>query len=193
MVRTPDPDKKTRILKTALALFAEKGFLNIRTGDIARAAGIAAGTLFLYFPTKQDLLDEVVLQIGAEQSAAIQKLLSPTLTAKERFWVVWSGTLAWFQENMDAYLYLQQVRDTGVISEAAVQKSAAFFGFYYDTIQKGLEEGSIKPYPLGLTGDILYHDLVAVMNSIRRTPDAGEREEIIRQGFDIFWDGIRSR
>ncbi len=192
MVRTSDPEKRKRFLDAALKLFVQQGFMNVSTAEIAKEAGTAAGTLFLYFPTKQDLLDEVVLRIGAEQSTAIQNLLTPALSARERFRVIWSGTLDWFQNNLDAFLYLQQVRDTGVISQAAALKSGEFFRFYYETIQKGLEEGSIKPYPLGLIGDFLYHDLVAVMNTIRRTPDQSEREAIVRQGFDIFWDGIRS-
>ena len=59
--RTPgkrDENKeKTRraILRAALALFAEKGFYNTTTKAISRKAGIAEGTLFNYFETKEDL------------------------------------------------------------------------------------------------------------------------------------------
>jgi len=49
--------EKTRqaILQAALALFAEKGFYRTTTKAISRRAGIAEGTLFNYFPTKEDL------------------------------------------------------------------------------------------------------------------------------------------
>jgi hypothetical protein len=79
-----------------------------------------------------------------------------------------------------------------MISEAAVQESSQFFSYYYAAIQKGLAEGSLKTYPIGLIGDFLYQDIVAVMNHIRRQPEASEREATIRQGFEIFWDGIKS-
>jgi AcrR family transcriptional regulator len=44
---------RCRILEAAQALFAQQGFENATTRDIAQAAGIAAGTLFNYFPTKE--------------------------------------------------------------------------------------------------------------------------------------------
>src|SRR5215469_10275127 len=46
---------KQAILAAALALFAEKGFYNTTTKAISRKAGIAEGTLFNYFSTKEDL------------------------------------------------------------------------------------------------------------------------------------------
>ncbi|MCX6953165.1 MAG: TetR/AcrR family transcriptional regulator [Verrucomicrobia bacterium] len=55
--RRAENKEKTRraILRAALALFAKKGFYATTTKAIAREAGIAEGTLFNYFPTKEDL------------------------------------------------------------------------------------------------------------------------------------------
>ncbi len=192
MVRPLSPDKKDALLRAALHLFVSQGVPNTSTAQIAKEAGVAAGTLFLYFPTKQALLDELILSIGRSQSEAIQSALSPTLSARQAFYAIWQTTLHWFLEHPEAYLYVQQVRDSGLISPAAVQQSAGFFGYYYAAIQQGAAEGSLKPYPLDLVGNFLYHDLVAVMSHIRLLPDPAAREEIIRQGFEIFWDGIKS-
>src|SRR3954451_19220168 len=52
-------DKADRIRAAALALIRERGFDATTTRDIAARAGIAAGTLFLYVPRKEDLLDFV--------------------------------------------------------------------------------------------------------------------------------------
>ena len=191
MVRTLSPERKAKFLSSALKLFVANGVMNTSTAEIAKEAGAAAGTLFLYFSTKQELLDDLVLKIGKEQSDHINNLLKPSLSARETFYIIWQGTVHWFLENMQAYHYIQQVRDSGMISSAAVQESARFFGYYYDAIQKGLAEGSIKAYPIGLIGDFLYQDIVAVMNQVKMQPDSGTREGIIRQGFEIFWNGIK--
>jgi hypothetical protein len=98
----------------------------------------------------------------------------------------------WFMENMDAYLYILQVRDSGMIAETVVQETGKFFGYYFEAIQKGLAEDSIKPYPPELIGDFLYQDIVAVMNLIRRQPDPVKQTEYIRMGFEIYWNGIRN-
>jgi AcrR family transcriptional regulator len=193
MVRTLNSEKREKLLSAALRLFVAQGVQNTTTADISKQAGTAAGTLFLYFPTKQDLLDALILNIGQEQSDTIHALLETTFSARETFWTIWTGTITWFIDHMDAYVYVQQVRDTGMISESVVQETNKFFGYYYAAVQKGRAEGSIQPYPLELIGGELYQQIVAVMTLIRTQPDATLHEQYIRQGFDIFWDGIKTQ
>jgi AcrR family transcriptional regulator len=191
MVRTQNPARREAFLDAALKLFVANGMQNTSTAEIARAAGTAAGTLFIYFPTKQALINELVLEIGRKQSDSINALLEPALPARETFLTIWNGTVEWFLDHMDAFTYIQQVRDTGLIGENVVQESASFFGYYYDAIQKGFAEGSIKAYPIELIGDFLYHDIMAVINLIRREVDPSKHEQYIQLGFNVFWDGIK--
>ncbi len=191
MVRNLSPERRAEFLQAALKLFVANGVAHTSTAEIAREAGSAAGTLFLYFPTKQALINALILKIGREQSDFINTLLQPSLSARESFWTIWEGSVRWFLENMDAYRYVQQVRDSGIIPAEVVQESDQFFGFYYEAIQKGYREGCIKPFPVELIGTFLYQDLVAVMNLIAVQPDPVRQAEIVEQGFAIFWDGIK--
>src|ERR1041384_82894 len=52
----PKTDKREAILRAAIDVFAERGFFNAQVADVARAAGVAAGTVYLYFRGKDDLL-----------------------------------------------------------------------------------------------------------------------------------------
>ncbi len=192
MVRNLNPEKKEKYLSAALKLFVADGVQHTTTAAIAKEAGTAAGTLFLYFPTKQSLVDELVLQLGRQQSDYMNTLLDPSLPARESFFTIWSGSIRWLLDHMDAYQYVQQVRDSGMVSQAAIQESARFFAFYYTAIQKGLAEGSVRPYPAEVIGGFLYQDIVAVMNLIRAQPDPAKVNEVVQQGFDIFWNGIKA-
>src|SRR6476646_7001430 len=49
-------DKRAAILRAAIDVFAARGFFNAQVADVARAAGVAAGTVYLYFKSKDDLL-----------------------------------------------------------------------------------------------------------------------------------------
>jgi len=49
-------DKREAILRAATDVFASRGFFNSQVADVARAAGVAAGTVYLYFRSKDDLL-----------------------------------------------------------------------------------------------------------------------------------------
>ena len=51
-----DPDKPQQIIEAAMRVFARKGYWSSRVSDVAQEAGIAAGTIYLYFSTKEDLL-----------------------------------------------------------------------------------------------------------------------------------------
>ena len=54
--RTGAAPKRELILRAATDVFASRGFFNAQVADVARAAGIAAGTVYLYFRSKDDLL-----------------------------------------------------------------------------------------------------------------------------------------
>jgi TetR/AcrR family transcriptional regulator, fatty acid metabolism regulator protein len=51
-----DPDKPQQIIDAAIRVFARTGYYNSRVSDIAREAGIASGTIYLYFKTKEEIL-----------------------------------------------------------------------------------------------------------------------------------------
>jgi AcrR family transcriptional regulator len=191
MVRKLNPARKEDLLRSALTLVVAKGVHNTTTAEIARAAGVAAGTLFLYFPKKQGLVDELILKVGQEQSAYIKARLVASQSGREDFWTIWKDSVQWFLEHMDAYQYVKQTREAGVVSEAAVLESYKFVDYYFTAIQKGLAEDCIKPYPPEVIGGFLYQDIVAVMDLLQAERNPARQDEIIQMGFDIFWDGIK--
>src|SRR5512142_2885122 len=52
-------DKRDRILLAAIQVFARRGFFNAQVADVARVAGVAAGTVYLYFRNKDHLLTSI--------------------------------------------------------------------------------------------------------------------------------------
>lgn len=55
-------DKRARILNGAVTVFAQNGYYNSKVSDIAKEAGVADGTIYLYFKNKEDLLIQVFLE-----------------------------------------------------------------------------------------------------------------------------------
>src|SRR5438128_7882037 len=84
--RRPRPEplpgpKRDAILRAAIDVFAERGYFNAQVADVARAAGIAAGTVYLYFKSKDDLLVSIFersMRDGlADGRAAVADLTDP--------------------------------------------------------------------------------------------------------------------
>ena len=71
-------DKRQAILTAARELFASQGYEETTIAEIARAAGVAVGTVYLYFQNKHDVLVDVCLALKAEVAQVIQ---SPEILA----------------------------------------------------------------------------------------------------------------
>ena len=73
--------KRDAILRAAIDVFAERGFFNAQVADVARAAGVAAGTVYLYFQNKDDLLvqlfERTTREAFAEARAAAAEVRDP--------------------------------------------------------------------------------------------------------------------
>lgn len=192
MVRTLSQDKREKYLRAALSLFVQKGVQNTSTADIAIEAGTAAGTLFLYFPTKQNLIDELLRKIARDYAESIKSQLTPGSPAREALFIIWNESIRWLRDHLEAYQFQQQVRNTGMVTEPVLMETASYFSFYYEAIQKGLQEGSIKPYRVDLIGGFLYQGIAALMGLIMLEQDSDIYGKLIEQGFEIFWNGIKT-
>lgn len=79
--RSDRGDKRDALLRAATETFAARGFFNAQVADVARAAGVAAGTVYLYFHGKDDLLisifDKTMKEAIASGRRSIQDLTDP--------------------------------------------------------------------------------------------------------------------
>lgn len=64
-------DKRARILESALRVFASKGFFGAKVSDVAEEAGVADGTIYLYFKSKDDLLISLFEEQMSQVNAAL--------------------------------------------------------------------------------------------------------------------------
>src|SRR6266850_1836764 len=76
--RSPPGDKREAILRAGIRVFAHNGYFNSKVADIAREAGVADGTVYLYFKSKEEILHsifdrgmEVAIADGREQLVGI--------------------------------------------------------------------------------------------------------------------------
>src|SRR5688572_31264234 len=74
-------DRRDTLLRAAIDTFAARGFFNAQVADVARAAGVAAGTVYLYFRSKDDLLvsifDRTMREGLTEARSAVARIDGP--------------------------------------------------------------------------------------------------------------------
>lgn len=186
-----NPEKRQRLLDAALHLFVSNGLERTSTAEIAREAGVATGTLFIYFPSKVALISELALSIAREQALNVTAHLDPSTPACDQFRTIWDCSIDWFRRNVEAYRFSKIIREPGLLPADVIQSSGQLFQFYYQAIQTGFAEGSLMPNPPELVGSLLYYDIVAVMDCLLAAGDASSADDTIARGFEIFWNGIR--
>ncbi len=75
MARPVDPNKRTQILEAARCVFQKEGFAGTRMTEIAKSAGIASGTLYLYFDSKE----AIAQALGDDYLERLSQALVPSL------------------------------------------------------------------------------------------------------------------
>lgn len=78
--RPDKADRRDAILRAAIETFAAEGFFNAQVADVARAAGVAAGTVYLYFRGKDDLLISIFERTMKEAIAAGRRSVAAKAT-----------------------------------------------------------------------------------------------------------------
>ena len=146
MVRTvKDPEtRRAEIITAARRLFAVKEFEKTTMQDVIDELGIAKGTIYYYFKSKEELLDAVINQMGDEVVERMQSVIENGRgNALEMFQqLIAAGRIA--DENAEIMEQLHNPRNAGMhaaMMAEAVKRSAPF---YAKVIEQGCAEGLLK-------------------------------------------------
>ncbi|MBI3624716.1 MAG: TetR/AcrR family transcriptional regulator [Candidatus Rokubacteria bacterium] len=134
-----EPDKHQQIIEAAVRVFARNGYYNSRVADIAKEAGIASGTIYLYFETKDEILVTLFREKMAEFVADVRKAIAaePDAVAKLRRLIMLHFQI--LEENPDLAEVVQvELRQGQKFFRGA---SAAEVNSYFSLIASVLEDG----------------------------------------------------
>src|SRR3954469_15898872 len=138
-------DKRGRILDAAVKVFAERGFHAATVAGIAREAGVADGTIYLYFKSKDDLLlrlfDEKMTELTAEAKAEV----AGPRTAPDRLRRFIQLHLSLVERNPDlASVLIVELRQSAQFLKAADRnKLAAYADVIAEVVRAGQESGEL--------------------------------------------------
>ena len=184
MARPKSPEKRNAILQAAVREIAESG-LGASTARIAKAAGLAEGTIFRYFATKDDLLNELYMELKADVFERILADFPHEAGLRERTRHIWTEYLQWAMESpasrkVSALLHLSMV-----ISEKTRSSVDAERGPVARTMKELGERGAFREMPPRFATAAMVAMQEAVMELAARK--ARQRTVLIEQAFEAFW------
>lgn len=118
------PDKFSAILRGAIQVFARAGYFNAKVAEVARAAGVADGTVYLYFKNKDDLLVSIFNTTMADFNARAQKELAAIADPREQ--------LRHFAQLH--FASLEADRDLAVVFQVEFRHSTKFMEQFSETM-----------------------------------------------------------
>ena len=99
-------DKRTAIMESALALIREHGFHGAPMSQVAKNAGVAAGTVYLYFENKCSMINELYEFVRHEQTRAVTQNDNPAQPFKERLFNIWTNYIRIYVIKPDYLLFM---------------------------------------------------------------------------------------
>ena len=138
-------EKRARILDAAVKVFAERGFHSATVAEIARGAGVADGTIYLYFKGKDDLLLRLFDEKMTELVAEVKEALSTERNAPGKLRRFIQLHLALVERNPDlASVLIVELRQSAQFLKAADrQKLAAYVDLIAEVVREGQERGEL--------------------------------------------------
>lgn len=190
------PDKRELITAAAIEVFAEKGFHQARVSDIARKAGVADGTIYLYFKNKEDLLLSIFEEKMDFLLEGLTKSLEGTADPVEKIRRYARFHFGEVQNNRAAAEVLQvELRlSNKFLKEYRPEKLWQYLGIFAQIVREGQESGAfrgdIDPF-VAMWSFFGALDELAMQWVLSRRSERFSLEEAADQVAGIFLRGLR--
>jgi AcrR family transcriptional regulator len=187
VARPRSEDKRDAILTAATELVATQG-LGAATAKIAKQAGVAEGTLFIYFANKDDLLNQLYLEIKADLRAAMMADYPTDQGLAERSRHAWDRYIDWAGAFPSKRKAMVQLAVSDRITDASKEIGRRSFREIEALLQESFAAGALKDQPMAFGAAIMEALADTAMGFIAREPDRAAHYK--RIGFEAFWRAI---
>ncbi|HEX2912109.1 MAG TPA: TetR/AcrR family transcriptional regulator [Chloroflexia bacterium] len=184
MARPKSENKRDAIMAAAIRVIATQG-LSAPTALIAREAGVANGSLFNYFQTKADLLNELYLELKAEMASVSLDGLPTDDDIQQQVFYMWSRWMEWATSHPDKRRTLTYLGVSDEITSNSHQAASQAMSGIARLLERSRENGPMRDAPLGF--------VVALMNALAEATidymiqDPANANKHCKAGFEAMW------
>ena len=187
--RSKTTRRKKKIIQVATQLFSEKSYHDVTIDEVATKAGIAKGTIYLYFESKEKLFLGI-LENGFESiESLIEKEVAKTDPASEKLKKVLRLIFGFYRQNLDVLRILSRdethlIREHYQFTEHWRERRVKL---YEKILEKGVKEGSFRPINTKLLALIIFGLVRSVMFFYKTDKSA---EEMAEEVLSVIESGI---
>jgi AcrR family transcriptional regulator len=189
VARPKSEDKRNAILEAATRLFAERGLAAAPTSEISKLAGIAEGTLFTYFKTKDDLINALYREVKLELADAMMSDFPRKKKVGIRLRHVWDRYVNWGITNPKQRKVLAQLTVSEVVTKESRDAGGAPFVEFQAMIRDAIGQRIFRnDLPVELISKSLAALVEATVDLTASNPAKAKRYQ--DSGFQMFWSAV---
>lgn len=182
-------DKQKAIFDSTLALIRDHGFHGTTMSLVAKKAGVAAGTIYHYFESKDALISELYKRNRKLTTEVIDKSLDEQLSFKENFYSLWTALYQFYTDNTNVLIFFEQYVNSPYKAD---KNNTHSNGRLLEFFEKGMKDGHIKQMNPKLIL-VLTVSNIATTAKLHKFGNISTTEHSMEQTRDILWDGITVR
>ena len=140
-------EKRDRILRAAVEIFSRKGFFNSKVSEIARAASVADGTIYLYFRNKDDLLISLFEEKMGEVVADVRRRIADGGNSLEKLKIFIENHMDLLEREagLVEVLQVELRQSTKFLKNYTPVKFFEYLEVISDILEEGKREGVLRP------------------------------------------------
>ena len=137
--------KRKALVRATINLVNNNGFHAAPMSKIAKMASVSPGTIYLYFENKQDLINQVYIEVKAAFTQIAFRDYDETLSVEDGFEKIWKNIAEFKLKQIDEAMFLSQCDNTPMIDESGRKEGLKHLRPLLDLWERGKKEGIIKP------------------------------------------------
>jgi AcrR family transcriptional regulator len=187
MARPKSEDKRNAILAAAIQVIDAQG-VGAPTAKIAKTAGVAEGTLFTYFASKDELLNQLYLDLKMELRDVMTSHFPRAGSIRERAQHVWNAYVDWGVAHPHKRKVMALLGASHLVTDACKAAGMEAFADVNATIHEAFTSGVLRNHPPAFVSAIMASIAETTMDFIAREPK--HHEQYRNTGFDVFWHAV---
>ena len=155
-MRPLDQDKREKILKSVFVLTGKQGLASVTISGISKTAGIAAGTLYIYFKNKEEVVQLAYAAVEDKMTQAMYCDFDINVPIKQSLKKIYINMLHYRLKNYNETVFIDQYQQSGYIQLNFSKQLAEYKKqnkTLYDLLEKGQNEGISDSTMLPPAGD----------------------------------------
>jgi AcrR family transcriptional regulator len=186
-----DEKKVHNIYRATLHLVKEKGLSGITMGQIAKEAGLATGTVYIYFTNKDELINSLFTACRKGSAAIYFKDYDPAAPFRTGFRTIWMNVFRHRMERFEEAIFLEQCLHSPFITAGSRDTANQLLQPLFALMERGKKEKKIR----NIDTILLLLSIIGSINEVNRHAQytkrklgAAELEEV----FGLCWDGLKT-